>query len=78
MYNGTISGFHLKSCFDEIININEKGKRLITINFLGTEYNDIKDIRKLKQSLDDFTNYEIYYEYDNDSFINKAIIESVN
>ena len=53
--------------------------KLITIKYNEFESNNNNEIRSMKQQIKTGATdkYEIYYEYDEDGFINKAVIEEV-
>ena len=78
LYYGNANGFKMEGFFDMILKSNEEHTdKLITVKYKDFESNNNNEIRALKKQMktgaDD--NYEIYYEYDADGYINKAIIE---
>ena len=81
LYYGTTNGFYMNDFLDEVLKSNDEySNKLITVQYKDIESNDANDIRALKKQIktgaDD--NYEIYYEYDENGYINKAIIEDGN
>ena len=62
---------------DKIITSNKTEDRKITVEFTDTQTQNEAEIRTIKQKIETFDNYEIVFEYDEDGFINKAIIEKV-
>ena len=65
---------------DEVIKSNEEHpNNLITVKYKELEAKSSDDLRTLKKQLKSGVNdkYEIYYEYDENGYINKAIIEDV-
>lgn len=42
---------------------------------MDIETQDEAEIRNIKKQIDQFENYELYFEYDEEGYINKAIIE---
>lgn len=41
------------------------------------ETENVDEIKNLKQNIDNYTDYEVSFEYDDDGFINEVIIENV-
>ena len=78
LYNGRISGFFVKNVINNIYKKNQKAEKKITLNFLGTLYTDNNQINNVQSNVDNSIEYNVHYEYDNDGFIIKAIIEKVN
>ncbi len=80
MYYGTTLGFYMNDFVDEVIKSNEEHpNNLITVKYKELEVKSAAELRSLKKQLKSgVTNkYEIYYEYDEKGYINKAIIEDV-
>lgn len=78
LYFGTEEGIFMDTFIDEVIKSNQKNtNRQITVKFKDFESNNAEELRGLKKQLKTgvFDKYEIYYEYDEKGFINKAIIE---
>ena len=77
-YYGSTNAFFIKDFVDEVIKSNEENpNNLITIKYNKFESNNADEIKKLKKqfSSDSSKEYEIYYEYDENGYINKAIVE---
>lgn len=77
IYNGTNIGQGTKLLLDRIITSNKTEERKITVKFLETETQEETKIKEMKRSIETFDNYEVTFEYDEDGFINKAIIEKL-
>lgn len=78
LYYGTTNGSFMNDFFDEVLKSNEEhSDKIITVKFKDIESNNAKDIKEIKKQIKNSTakNYEIYYEYDEKGYINKAIIE---
>ncbi len=73
--NGTKSAFFLESTLDEIIESNKKYDRKVILVFNGTETTDETEIINIKHSLDG--DYEVSFNYDNDGYINKIIVNLI-
>ena len=80
LYYGSTTGFFMNNFVDEVIKSNEEHpNNLITVKYKELEANSTTDLRTLKKQLKSGVNekYEIYYEYDEKGYINKATIEDV-
>lgn len=78
LYYGSTNGFLMDNFIDEVLKSNEENpNKLITIKYKDFESNSANEIKTLKKQIkNDVTDkYEIYYEYDENGYINKAIIE---
>lgn len=73
--NGTKSAFFLKSTLDEIIQSNKIYDRKVTLVFNGTETTNESEIIDIKHSLDG--DYEVSFNYDEDGYINKIIVNKI-
>jgi transcriptional regulator with XRE-family HTH domain len=74
---GTTWGTAVKNVMDKIITNNKTEELKITVKFNGTETQDENQIRNMKQNISTSADYELTFEYDEDGFINKAIIEKI-
>ena len=74
---GTKMGASVINVLDDIITSNKTKERKITVEFDKKETTDEKEIRNIKQNINKFNNYELIFEYDENGFINKAIIEKL-
>lgn len=80
LYYGSTTGFFMNNFVDEVIKSNEEHpNNLITVKYKELEAKNTSDLRTLKSQLKNGVTdkYEIYYEYDENGYINKAIIEDV-
>jgi len=78
MYNGTKYGSSVRSLIDNITTNNQKNERKVTVKYNGTETSDPTELRTLKRNFDDnFAQFEVYFEYDEDGYVYEAIIEKI-
>ena len=75
--SGTQMGVSVTVVLDEIITSNKTEERKITVKYMEIETQDENEIKSIKQKIGTFDNYEITFEYDEEGFINKAIIEKL-
>jgi len=76
MYNGTEYGLSVGRLIDEVSTNNKKNKEhKITIKYKETSTQDSNELKKIKKQLDDWTKYEVSFEYDETGFIYMATIE---
>ena len=72
MYSGTETGNQVTHLFDYIITSNNKNKdHIITVSFKGKTSSNSEEIRSYKKELDDWTEYEVITNYDDNGYINK-------
>ena len=77
MYQGSKIGSTIKIVLDKVITNNKKEDRKITVNYMGIETKDPDEIKDLKKTFDDSDKFEISYEYDENGYIYKVIIENL-
>ena len=77
LYAGSRNGMIVTNVLDKIITSNKTEDRKITVECNGTETQDETEIKNIKRNFETFDNCEITYEYDENGFINKAIIEKL-
>lgn len=77
LYKGSNSGLSLNKLLDEIITINKKDVRKITVKYEQSETQDTNEIKDLKAKFDNSQNFEVIFEYDEDGYINEVAIEKV-
>lgn len=74
-HNGSWFG---TSICDQLVNVIENNKtneeRKITVRYNEIESAEPDEIEKIKAKLEDYTRYEVSFEYDEDGFINTFII----
>lgn len=78
LYYGSTSGSFMYDFIDEVLKSNEEHpNNLITLKYKDMESSNADEIKTLKKQIkNSITNtYEIYYEYDENGYINKAMIE---
>lgn len=73
---GTTNVIFVKSSLQDIITNNRKTKYPITVVYNSRETNNPNEIKELKDSLNK-NEYDIDYEYDDNMYINKMIIEDI-
>ena len=72
MYDGTKYGNQVVNLLDEVIESNKKNAdHLITVTRNGQSSSDTEVIRSFKTSLEDWTKYEVIFDYDKDGYVNK-------
>ena len=75
-YSGTKRKMFVSLALDKIVTNNKKNTgHLITVKFEETEILNPDQIIEIKKKLNDFTEYEVSYEYDSDGYINTMIIK---
>lgn len=78
MYKGTKYGSSVRSLIDNIITNNQKNERKVTAKYNDTETLDPTELRAMKRNFDDnFAQFEVYFEYDEDGYIYEAFIEKI-
>ena len=76
MYTGTEYGSSVGRLIDEISTNNKKDKnKQITIKYKEITTKDPKEMIAIKKELDEWTKYEVIFEYDESGFIYLATIE---
>ena len=76
MYKGTSYGIFAKSAIDEFVSSNEKNKdQQIKLTINDVEYVDSDKMVEAKKGLDNMSQYEITFKYDNNGYICEAIIK---
>ena len=74
---GTVWGTSVVNVLDDIITSNKTNERKITVKYNDVETQDEEEIKNIKRKFGTWDDCEITYEYDEDGFINKAIIEKI-
>lgn len=76
---GTKSGFFVSTTIDDIVTSNKTNKdHLITLVFDDVNTTDPTEIKNAKSKLEEWTDYEVSADYDNDGYINKITIEKIS
>ncbi len=78
LYYGSTQSSVMNNFIDEVLKSNDQHpNNLITVKYKDIESNKADEIRAIKKQLkaNAIDEYEIYYEYDENGYINKAIIE---
>lgn len=76
LYTGTESGSSVGRLIDKVSTNNKKDKKhQITIKYKEISTKDPEKMKEIKKQLDQWTKYEVSFEYDKDGFIYIATIE---
>lgn len=76
LYGGTESGSLVKVLIDKIITNNKTQEdKIITVIWEGENITDTEKLKNIKRNFDDFTDYEVSFEYDENGYIYQAEIE---
>ena len=75
VYAGSSNGSRVKIVIDKVITNNKTEERKITVKYNDIETLNEEEIRNIKRNFETFDECEIIYEYDENGFINKVIIE---
>lgn len=76
MYVGTERGLSVSRLIDEVITSNKTNdEHIITVVFGNINSVDSDEIRSIKKSLGDWTEYEVILDYDENGFVNLVTIE---
>lgn len=77
MYQGTEIGSSVGRLLDKVITNNKKEDTLVTVQYKETVTTDPNEIKELKKSFDEWTDYEVSFDYDENKMITKVIIEDL-
>ena len=78
IYVGTNNGLQVSSLIDEVQTNNRKNKdKLIEFEYKDVKTKNPDEIIKIKKDLDDWTNYEITFEYDKNGMIDYVLMEEL-
>ena len=76
LYVGTEYGSSVGRLIDKISTNNKKNKNYqVTVKYNETETKDTEELKELKKKFDDWTKYEISFEYNEEGIIYLAVIE---
>ena len=68
-------GSFIRNGLNTVANSNQQNSdHLITVVYGETNTTDPNTIRNLKNSLDEWTNYKVSFDYDENGYINKMTI----
>lgn len=77
LYTGTKYGSQVSMLLDNIITNNKTNStHILTVIYNELNTTDESEIRNLKKQLDDWTEYEVILDYDENGYINKITIEA--
>ena len=78
MYSGTEMGASTKKIIDNVIKNNKTNKdRLVTFVYNDVKSTDPDEIKGVKSKINDFKDYEVSLDYDDDGYVNKVTVEDV-
>ena len=77
IFAGTKMGGTVTSVLDSVVTSNKTKDKKITVKYNQTETQNEDEIKNIKRNIETFDNYELTFEYDENGFINKAIIEKL-
>ena len=75
MYQGTEIGASAGRLLDEVVTNNKTNEDLITVSYNGTVTSNVNEIANIKSKLDDWTKYEITFDYDEYGYIKQVNIK---
>ena len=75
LYKGSKTETSVKKLLDEIITINKKEERKVTLKYGETETQAADEIKNIKMNIKEDSNFEVSFEYDEEGFIKEAILE---
>ncbi len=79
IYSGKESGFFISKALDSIITNNKTNKNyIITVSYNNITSNEESKIKEIRNMLNDYTDYDISLDYDNNGYINKFTISDIN
>ena len=77
IFHGTKKGTHVTTLLDNIVLSNKKQDRKIIVKYQDKETQDETEIKNIKKQMGTFVDYDVTFEYDEQGYINKAIIEKL-
>lgn len=76
IHNGTQYGINVGHLLDDVITNNKtNSEQILRVKFNDIDTTDTNEIRNIKKSLDDWTKYEVIFDYDEDGYIYLITIE---
>ena len=77
IYTGSRMGASVITVLDKVVSSNKTNDKKITVTYNQTQTQDEVKITEIKRSIEQFNNYSISYNYDEDGIINEIIIENL-
>ncbi|MBQ6992741.1 MAG: helix-turn-helix domain-containing protein [Clostridia bacterium] len=77
LYQGIQNGFHVKNAINRVINDNLENERKIEVEYKETITKEQEEIINIRKNFEDFTEYMVSYEYDEEGYICKMIIKDI-
>jgi len=75
---GTEPTLFVESTLDQVIRTNKKNTgHVVTVVYNNIVTSDETEIKNLKHSLEEWGEYEVSIEYDEDGYVNKVILEDI-
>ena len=75
---GTQWGSSVNIILDKVITNNKTNDRKITVVYNTVSTEDPTEIKNLKSNFEDFTDYEVSVDYDDNGYVNKITVEDSN
>ncbi len=75
--SGTQRGINVTEMLDKVITNNKTNDRKITVVYNNTTTDEPDVIKSLKSNFDEWTDYEVSLDYDEDGYVNKITIEDL-
>lgn len=75
LYNGTNNGIRVKNLLEDIVTNNKKNNNhIINVIYGNNNTSNTDEITSIKKSLDDLTDYEVDFDYNDEGYIYKVTI----
>lgn len=74
LYEGIISGVRVRSLLSDVVVNNRKESKILTVIFENENTTDIETIKNIRERIDKFSEYEVYFDYDEEGYINRVNI----
>lgn len=75
LYDGMGKGVQVKTLLSKVISNNRKGTNVMTVIYQNQNTTDVEQIKTIREGLEDFSEYEVYFGYDEQGYINEVNIE---
>jgi len=77
LYQGIQNGFSIKNAINHVINDNLENERKIAVEYNETITKEQEEIINIRKNFEDFTEYMVSYEYDEEGYICKMVIKDI-
>lgn len=75
LFEGMEKGVQVKTLLSKVISNNRKDTNIITVIYQNQNTTDVEQIKTIREGLEDFNEYEVYFGYDEQGYINEVNIE---